>query len=179
MGHELEYHWTLYVTRNKKKSSQDRSLKAWEERLKLITTFKTAEDFWHVYNNLKVPTELYGRGDYLLFREGVQPEWEDPKNAEGGSWTYRTEYPEKINEQWLHAQLALIGFSFEELMEHVCGLEMSVRSKRFRVSLWIDTTEESVALSIGNKFKEVLGTEVTMEFKKHDINPTQEPLYKI
>ncbi|CAG9325868.1 unnamed protein product [Blepharisma stoltei] len=167
MGHELEYPWSLYVTRSKKKTSQQITLQAWEERLKKIGTFKEAEEFWQVYNNIKVPTDIYGRGDYYLFKGDVLPEWEHPANANGGAWILRTEYMEKINEQWLNTQLGLIGCFFLELMPHICGTEMCVRMKRFRICLWIDTIEENIAMEIGRKFKELIGQETGLEFKKH------------
>lgn len=167
MGHALEYNWALYVTRSKKKSNQQITLQAWEERLKKLSTFKVAEDFWHLYNNIKVPTDIYGRGDFYLFKEDILPEWEHHRNSNGGAWTLRTEYTEKINEQWLNTQLGLIGCFFLEMMQHLCGAEMCVRAKRYRICLWIDTIEEEVVLNIGRKFKELVGPDTPVEFKKH------------
>lgn len=85
MGHELEYPWDFYVTRNKTKTKEKITLKAWEERLKKLSTFKSVEDFWNLYNNVKAPTDIHGRGDYFLFKEGILPEWEDKSNVCGGA----------------------------------------------------------------------------------------------
>ncbi|CAG9313905.1 unnamed protein product [Blepharisma stoltei] len=168
MGHDLEYPWDFYVTRNKKKTNKQKiTLKAWEERLKKINTFKTVEDFWHVYNNIKVPTDIKGRGDYFLFREGILPEWEDPRNAQGGAWSFKTEHLEKINEQWLNSELALIGCQFLDLSPHICGAELSVRVNRFRIAIWTDSIEERYIQSVGLKLKDILGREAILEFRKH------------
>ena len=44
------------------------------------------EDFWHMYNNLYSVSEIISNTDYLLFKKGIRPEWEDPENKHGGKW---------------------------------------------------------------------------------------------
>ena len=38
------------------------------------------EDFWKMYNNTYTINELISNTDYLLFKKGIRPEWEDPHN---------------------------------------------------------------------------------------------------
>ncbi len=40
-----------------------------------------------LYNNIKTPGQLAPSATFLLFKEGIEPVWEDPKNAQGGCWT--------------------------------------------------------------------------------------------
>ena len=35
---------------------------------------------------LKTFKNLIPNTDYLLFKHGIKPEWEDPKNNDGGKW---------------------------------------------------------------------------------------------
>ena len=166
MKHELEYIWELFVTRNKRKPGPETTVKDWEDRLKCVHSFRFAEEFWRVYNNLKPPTQLYGRGDFFLFKEGILPEWEHPKNAQGGSWNFASNFPERVDGIWLNTLLSLIGCQYGELMGHICGVEMTVRNKKYRISLWVDTCEEEVIRQIGNFMKRFAGS-VKLEFRKH------------
>ncbi len=40
-----------------------------------------------LYNNIKTPGQLQPSATFLLFKEGIEPIWEDPVNANGGCWT--------------------------------------------------------------------------------------------
>ena len=40
-----------------------------------------------LYNNIKPPSWLGVGTDFHLFKEGVEPKWEDPSCEHGGKWT--------------------------------------------------------------------------------------------
>ena len=40
-----------------------------------------------LYNNVKPPSWLNPGTDLQLFKEGIEPKWEDPKCENGGKWT--------------------------------------------------------------------------------------------
>jgi translation initiation factor 4E len=40
-----------------------------------------------LYNNIKTPSWLGVGTDFHLFKEGVEPKWEDPTCEHGGKWT--------------------------------------------------------------------------------------------
>jgi hypothetical protein len=43
--------------------------------------------FGSLYNNIKPPSWLGPNTDFHLFKEGVEPKWEDPTCEHGGKWT--------------------------------------------------------------------------------------------
>ena len=45
-----------------------------------LTIKQQVEDFWKMYNHTYSTTELISNTDYLLFKKGIRPEWEDPHN---------------------------------------------------------------------------------------------------
>ena len=51
----------------------------------------------------------------MLFKEGVEPKWEDPQNVEGGSLIVELDNltEEELNEVWKNMLFSLIGNSFE------------------------------------------------------------------
>lgn len=40
-----------------------------------------------LYNNIRTPGQLQPSATFYLFKEGIEPKWEDPKNTNGGCWT--------------------------------------------------------------------------------------------
>src|SRR3989338_3354110 len=82
--HPLQSSWTMHISMQASKKSQSGS--GWPSQVKELYTFASVEDFWRLWNNIVTPSELSPGTDYFLFREGIQPAWEDPQNAKGGSF---------------------------------------------------------------------------------------------
>eukprot|EP00731_Ephydatia_muelleri_P033569 Em0032g31a len=78
--HQLQNRWTLWYFKGDGKS------KNWEDNLHNVITFDTVEDFWAVYNHVKPASQLVQGCDYMIFKEGIKPMWEDPRNKRGGRW---------------------------------------------------------------------------------------------
>jgi translation initiation factor 4E len=51
---------------------------------------------------------------FMLFRKGIRPEWEDPKNAQGGHLLYQIQFPKRalVDALWKNLFLDLIGESW-------------------------------------------------------------------
>ena len=46
---------------------------------------------------------MVSKGDMHVFKEGVEPKWEDPKCEKGGSWTVPcSKGKEYLDNIWLH-----------------------------------------------------------------------------
>jgi hypothetical protein len=64
-----------------------------------------------LYNNIKAPSQLQPMATYYLFKDGIEPKWEDPKNTHGGSWNCsapRTPNGKQVLDSWwLHAVSSL------------------------------------------------------------------------
>ena len=60
--------------------------KDWHERLQKVTTFNTVEKFWAMMLHTLPPSEIANGTDLYIFKDGIEPMWEDPKNERGGRW---------------------------------------------------------------------------------------------
>ena len=104
--HPLQNAWTLWFFKNDK-------TRTWEENQRPIITVTTVEDFWSLYNHIEVASRLPPGTDYSLFKEGIFPDWEDPRNQEGGRWIIsldkRQEREEHLDSYWLEIIFFLIG----------------------------------------------------------------------
>merc|ERR1719287_424868 len=64
-----------------------------------VQAFSTAQEFWQIWNGVPQPSELLEArritrdqpngpplpiDAIMVFKKGIRPEWEDPKNATGG-----------------------------------------------------------------------------------------------
>ena len=101
---ELSCSWNVYFSRN--------DVENWDDRLVHVTSFSTIQSFWAVYQHLALPSQLPVGCDYLVFRDGTEPHWENSENIAGGRWSFqmrKTESAECIDDKWLETLLALIG----------------------------------------------------------------------
>eukprot|EP01137_Pigoraptor_chileana_P009910 Opistho-2@58835 len=168
--HPLEHKWVLWYDNPGKKVDQS----SWELSLKRIIDFDTVEDFWAVYNNIVPASRLATGSNYHLFRDGIQPKWEDSQNKYGGKWVWmipKTTKKEKIDEYWLYTMLSVIGESMDEHGNEVCGAVVSIRKPQSRLAVWTRTSDnQATAESIGRRFKEALcaGVVVTLNYQVHN-----------
>uniref|UniRef100_A0A0K8TSA0 eIF-4F 25 kDa subunit n=1 Tax=Tabanus bromius TaxID=304241 RepID=A0A0K8TSA0_TABBR len=150
--HPLQNTWTLWYLET------DRS-KAWEDLQNEITSFETVEDFWSLYNHIKMASEIKPGSDYSLFKKGIRPMWEDEANIKGGRWVItlsRQFRKSDLDNIWLDVILCLIGEAFEH-SEHICGAVVNIRTKADKISIWTaDGNNEEAVLEIGRKLKECL-----------------------
>ncbi|CAI4226755.1 unnamed protein product [Auanema sp. JU1783] len=151
--HPLMRTWTYWYLNDDRSSD-------WEDRLKPVCTFKTVEEFWALYNNIRPPSGLSSTCDYNVFKENIQPMWEVPQNQNGGRWLINIDKnrpAELMDLIWLEILIAMIGEQFGEDMEYICGLVCNVRSKGSKISVWTkDCNAEEVNMRIGQVLKQKL-----------------------
>merc|ERR1712164_163450 len=115
------------------------SASQWNTGLIELYTFDTVEDFWAVYNHVQLPSKLKVENDYMIFRNGVQPAWEDEANKTGGMW--KLVLPSKmrstdLDRMWLETILSMIGEVYGDCSDLIMGAYLSRRAKEDRIQLW-------------------------------------------
>jgi len=151
--HPLENAWTLWFFKEEKD-------KDWIECYKKVASFQTVEDFWALYNFIMPPTKLAIKCEYSVFKEGIQPMWEDKRNLKGGRWVYATQKTNNfsLDKQWLEMLMCIVGEQFDEHSKDVNGIVLQRRGRNDRLAIWVsDTNNLTSVQSIGLKFKETLG----------------------
>lgn len=161
--HPLDHSWDFWYL------SADKT-KDWDDRMTKIMTFTTIEDFWAVYHHVQLPSRLQIGADYMVFKSGIAPKWEDEKNMKGGNWVLETQKRQKdhLDAGWLESLLACIGELFGEKGDNVNGVVVQVRKRADRLQLWTGAIEEDEdALSIGRNFKKTLNLPDSFRIKYH------------
>ena len=81
----------------------------------LGSQIESVQDFWRYANNTPVD-QIKMRESIYLFKSGFRPIWEDRRNINGGSWTFRV--PKSMGpEVWTRVQLLAIGESLQASLD--------------------------------------------------------------
>jgi translation initiation factor 4E len=164
----LHYRWTMWFNPPSKPGKHNSS--SWKPRP--VMTFGTVVDFWRLFNNLMPPSKLQIGSNYHMFKDGVEPNWEDGENSEGGKWLInfnrRSEAELKyFDDCWMWTVLALIGEFFED-SDEICGVVISPRTKQNRLALWTkNARNEDAVKRIGQTFKHNLNTGSSIGYQVH------------
>ncbi|KAF2857322.1 eukaryotic translation initiation factor 4E [Piedraia hortae CBS 480.64] len=133
--HQLQHTWTLWFTKPPQAGKSE-----WGDLLKEVISFDSVEEFWGVWNNITLASDLAQKSDYHLFKKGVRPEWEDPQNKNGGRWSYTFRTCKPSDDIWLNVVLAAIGEQLEDEHDNeVMGVVINIRKAFWRVGLWTRT----------------------------------------
>lgn len=104
-------------------------------------------------NNLQDPSQLQSGSSYNLFKDGIEPKWEDRQNQNGGQWRLQlANRKELLDEYWLTTVMTAIGEGFEAAAsDDISGIVVNLRRGGDRLSIWTKSaTNEPLQLSIGN-----------------------------
>jgi translation initiation factor 4E len=149
----------------------------WKENLLSCGTFRTIEEFWRIYNNIRPPSTLSMNSNYSIFRVGISPSWEDPANTYGGKFVLTIDKKEskqqqhqqhqqgnKLDDYWLLTVLAMIGETMDLNGSDIHGAVVSIRKTHDRIALWVkggehNEMERHTGVRIAERWKKVLNIE--------------------
>ncbi|XP_037679033.1 eukaryotic translation initiation factor 4E type 1B isoform X2 [Choloepus didactylus] len=140
--HPLQNRWALWFFKNERS-------RAWQDNLHLVTKFDTVEDFWAMYSHIQLASKLSSGCDYALFKDGIEPMWEDSRNKRGGRWLVslaKQQRHSELDRLWLETLLCLIGESFEEHSREVCGAVINIRAKGDKIAVWTREAENQAGV---------------------------------
>ena len=116
------------------------------------------------------------------FKKGIEPKWEDPRNAQGGRFVFPVPKSQE-NKDELYQQLVffLLGEDFPD-SEHVCGFRfISPKNSQahYRVEIWVDFNTDSLDLLklyqelLTNLFKELNFDSKSVKFLNNLTEPKE------
>jgi len=154
--HPLQSKWTLWYRASSKSAgggsgaAAKSSAKAdtWEASLQCVNTVDTIEDFWGMYNNVPGISRMEENSDYMFFKEGIRPAWEDPANASGGSFTLQFKGAACGEFLWLNTLMLAVG-SVLTHCDKVTGVFFARRGGRpDRISLWLSSSDRELCKQV-------------------------------
>ncbi|XP_057302159.1 eukaryotic translation initiation factor 4E type 2-like isoform X2 [Hydractinia symbiolongicarpus] len=175
--HRLQYCYCLWFSR-KNPGKQQVTMK-YEDSIKLIGAFSSAEQFWAYYSYMVRPGELTGHSDIHLFKHGIRPMWEDKANKNGGKWIVRLKKG-LASRCWENLILAMLGEQFMVGPE-VCGAVVSLRYQEDIISIWNrNASDQATTSRIRDTLRRVLNLpqNTIMEYKAHMASLTDHSSYR-
>jgi len=142
-----------------------------------VTKFTTVQDFWGIWNGLPQPSELLDQkrimrnqsngqsvaiDAIMIFKEGINPEWEHPMNANGGHFQMQLKPSMgggQIDELWNNIVLGMIGGTIEH-NELITGVRLVDKlsgpknANAIRIELWFTKYENQPAVNALRKSME-------------------------
>lgn len=104
----LKYAWAFFHSK--------RSTSANEGQLTaMVENIITIKPFWEVFNQFPLGA-MKMKDSVHLFKRGVKPVWEDPRNITGGSWTFRVPKAQ-TKEFWKETLLLVVGEQFADVIQ--------------------------------------------------------------
>lgn len=164
--HPLQNKWALWYFKTDKN-------KDWKDCLKKVIEFDTVEDFWSVFNHIKPPSQIASGCDYMVFKEGIEPMWEDKRNKQGGRWLLNLEKRDRrdfLDQCWLETIMCLVGESFDDASDEVCGAVVQIRNKGDKVAIWTGNQSQGDEIRhIGRTYKDKLSVHrrVNLAYQAH------------
>jgi len=155
--HPLLHTWTLWYD-GMVPNRGEITTANWGDNIKEVFTVATIEDFWRLYNNITLPTQLQFGSSYNLFKDNIEPKWEHPANEKGGKWTIIIGKTKGLLDRyWLWLLLACVGEQLEDDENQICGAVVNVRKNQDKLSIWTkDADNKEAVMRIGRNIKRVL-----------------------
>mmetsp|Transcript_11521 Transcript_11521/g.30071 ORF Transcript_11521/g.30071 Transcript_11521/m.30071 type:complete len:226 (-) Transcript_11521:60-737(-) len=173
MTHFLNSRFAFFYLR-RDRSQKETDAQGYQNAVQKIGSFDSVEGFFGIYDHLVKPHSLTSEShvtDYHLFREGISPTWEDPKNRNGGKWIVRLRKVEGLASlYWEDLIMALVGEQFGDVGVQVCGVVVSVRQHEDILSVWTQDSKDDDAIA---KIRDAIKTNlelppfVTIDYKRH------------
>ncbi|KAF0483254.1 eukaryotic translation initiation factor 4E type 3 [Gigaspora margarita] len=154
--HPLANQWTFYLF----KYVANATPKEYEENLKKVATVSTVQNFWAVYNNIIGPDELSSRCSLHFMKSDIHPAWEDPRNENGGAWSFRVTKANTVT-VWRELLMMLIGEQFEDCVskdDDIYGITVSSRYNSDIFNIWNKNSAVSEEAKIMEKIKDALAS---------------------
>lgn len=143
------------------------------ESTRAIDSFNTVSAFWKTWSRLPQPSELIqnrmavsGSGAdgprivdaVMVFRDGVEPAWEDAANADGGHFQFLFKgntQPGQLDEHWNNLVLGVVGATIEPV-DMITGVRLvdklsAGRSRgegHLRIEVWFNSCKDQRSMQM-------------------------------
>jgi hypothetical protein len=156
--HKLNFKWNLWAHLPQ---DSDWTVKSY----KLVYNFKTLEDA--IAMTETTPDPLIKACMLFVMREGVSPMWEDPKNRNGGSFSYKVSN-KNVCEVWRELNYVLVGDTISNnssFVNCVTGITISPKKNFCIIKIWMTNCDNQNPTVVTSDVKGLIPQGCL--FKKH------------
>lgn len=147
----------------------------WGENIKeedynptLVFRVDSIPTFWKVLNNIPAPSEL-GLSTLYLFRDGIDPKWEDKANRSGGIVKVKVT-PAQVDEAWELLLCRTIGDSWAPSVQAtVNGVVLKVRERAYFLEVWVTKDSMELQRDLATLWQPILGASFATTYVTHAV----------
>ena len=158
LAHPLRNKWMLWAHLPQ---DNDWSVKSY----RLISSIKTLED--SIAMTETTPDPLIKACMLFVMRDGIAPMWEDPKNRNGGSFSYKVSN-KNVCEVWRELNYVLVGETISNtssFVNCVTGITISPKKNFCIIKIWMSNCDNQNPANVTAEVKGLI-TQGCI-FKKH------------
>lgn len=134
----------------------------------LVFRMDCISSFWKVFNNIPEPTRMCA-GTLYLFRDGINPKWEDLRNRDGGIVRAKVR-PQVVDDAWLHLLCRTVGESWSRSVRNsVNGIALKVRAAAFMLEVWVTEQTSELMSDISELLHKFLGDAFQVPYIPHSV----------
>jgi hypothetical protein len=156
--HQLSDNWSLWAHLP---HDTDWSINSYKK----IYTFTTLEETIAVTETL--PESLVKNCMLFLMRDGIKPIWEDPKNRNGGCFSYKVSN-KQVHTVWKELSYVLVGDTISaqaSFVANVTGITISPKKNFCIIKIWMSNCANQNPAIVTTEVKD-LSSQGSL-FKKH------------
>lgn len=148
--------YSFYYRLNEEGLSRDMKPNEFADQVKQISSFKSLEEFWSIFQHIRKPDTCRSGTELFLFARDIKPLWEDPNNTNGGkvSIRLRKNFSSIV---WEEIIFAFIGEIFpENIKDEITGLVISIRKECNVLQIWFKNYSIEKASILEQTVKDLL-----------------------
>ena len=124
---------------------------------KKIYTITNTNDFWTLFNNWNKLGGIYYK-HFFIMKDGITPIWEDPKNKNGGCWSFKVNQHTAV-ELWENISMFLVTENISD--QDIVGISICLKkNNNIVIKIWnTDSKKNSLSL-INEELLKKWGTDI-------------------
>lgn len=156
--HKLKYKWNLWAHLPQ---DSDWTVKSYKK----IYQFKSLEEAIAITESL--PPDLVKNCMLFIMKDGITPMWEDPKNRNGGCFSYKVSN-KNVFEVWRDITYVLIGETISDnniFVNSVTGITISPKKNFCIIKIWMTNCDHQNPQIVTSEIRNLIPQGCL--FKKH------------
>ena len=111
---------------------------------KLIANISSLEQVLE-FSNL-ISDQAISKCMIFIMREGILPIWEDPRNSDGGAFSFKVNH-RVVPKSFRHTFYAMVGESLSDSMSMVHGMSVSPKKQFSILKIWVGKNAQTMKIS--------------------------------
>jgi len=127
---------------------------------KIIYTINTDDEFWKFYNNWDKIDDITNKY-FFLMKDNITPIWEDPKNINGGCWSFKI-HEDQAEDLWIDISMYLVcEILCPSIQDEIVGISICLKkNSNCIVKIWNNNSKNNSLKLLNENILKKWGTDI-------------------